>query len=226
VTSTSHVYVQVSSDGIHYRILGYALPIHSAYVWDTSGYNSGLYSIRVQVERTTTWSTMFPVIIDHQAPSVTITHPAAGEALGSGVSVPTSSAAVVSGPTTLTADASDALSGIADVVWFLDLDASNPSASEPIGDGATISYNFDQVLGSHTLTAIATDKAGNIASATRAVTAVPGAIGPLQNLGVLPSDSGSPDPSPTPTPTPTPSESPGAVPNVPLPPLPTLPTLN
>src|SRR5258706_8300989 len=43
VTSTSHVYVQISADGVHYRILGYALPIRSAYVWDTSGYPSGLY---------------------------------------------------------------------------------------------------------------------------------------------------------------------------------------
>jgi hypothetical protein len=122
---------------------------------------------------------------------------------------------IVTGPTALEASASDEHSGIADVVWMLD--------DEVIGHGATLTYNFDQKLGQHDLTVIAVDRVGLLAVSERRVTSVPGVIGGLQNLGVLPSEpiaeTPSPEPSPSqssePSPSPSPSESPA--PGLPLP---------
>jgi hypothetical protein len=97
--------------------------------------------------------------------------------------------------------------GIAKVEWFLD--------GAYIGNGTSRVYNFDQHLGVHTLKVVATDRVGLTAEYERDVYAVPGAIGGLQNLGLLPSDpietpTPEPDPSPSqdPSPSPSPSQSP------------------
>lgn len=215
--TSSIIAISASKDGGRtWKALATWLPVRSAFVWDTTGFDSGSYTIQVWARGTNVVSRVSNLIIDHVPPTVSIVRPAEGDVAG--ITTTNVTDTIVTGPTTLEATATDGLAGVADVVWMID--------DEIVASGATAVYNFDQKYGRHMLTAIATDRAGNVATDTRFVTAVPGPTAALQNLGLLPSDP--PSQSPAPSPSPSPGSPLQSVPTLPVtvPDVPALPELD
>lgn len=217
VSTTSKLVIAVSPNNWNWTILSSKVPIKSAYVWDTTGFPSGKYYVKAWLTTVVPLRAFLsPLVIDRDAPVVSIAEPTEGSV--GGFATTNAGETIVTGRTKLVANATDALSGISTVKWYLEDDL--------IAEGADATYNFDQNYGKHQLIAKATDRAGNEATTEIWVTAVPGPISPLENLGVLPTEpvdeTPSPDPSPseTPTPEPSPSSSPAlpiTIPGVPAP---------
>lgn len=197
VKSSSKVNVQVSTNGFTWASLARGVKITAGgYAWDTSVWPDAAYAVRVTVVSTTINSLKSPVFVDNTAPTVRITHPTAGEIIVDGENK--ASFAVIAGGATLEAEASDNLTGVKTITWYLD--------DVAIGTGSPFTYSFnDDTPGQHTIKATATDNARNEASSTVSVVAAPG-----------PSAAGAPS-GPPEVPVPNPSEAPTA------PEVPTLP---
>lgn len=141
------------------------LPVHEGtFSWNTTRVADGAYSLVASVDGTRIRSAV-PVTVDNAAPKVAITRPRSGDVVLDDAVVGTAPATVVFGKTTMTAQATDETSGVASVVWALD--------GAEIGRGTTAVYDFTQTPGRHTLTATATDRAGNRSDASLEVVAGP-----------------------------------------------------
>ena len=208
VTSTSRVDVQATINGVFWNTIAPNVPIRNGSVdWDTRGWPDFPYGLRIAVRNTTVKSPVVsPIIVDNTAPSVAITRPREGDVIVDDETV--ASFAVVAGSATLEAQAQDSLSGVEVVEWMLD--------ENSIGQGSSLPYDFSVTPGQHTLTALATDRAGNSASTSISILVLPG-LGALDPItGLLPSDQPSPNPGEFPAPLPSDVPSPGEDP-VPLP---------
>lgn len=131
--------------------------------FDTTQLEDGTYSFLVKVAYEPARSIVGPVVVDNTSPEVMITQPSQGQVI---IDDQTPDVAIVAGKATLKASSLDNLSGVADITWLL--------GEEEIGVGAVAEYDFSQVPGQHTLTAIATDGAGNQGSHSMQIVALPG----------------------------------------------------
>jgi hypothetical protein len=206
ITNNSQVDVLTSSNGATWSPLALRVPIRNlGYNWNISNWNDAVYAVRLRIAGTSTYSATDYAYVDHTNPNIEITHPSRNDITVDDASVATLDA-VVAGRTTLKANANDALSGVETVVWELD--------GNPIATGGTAVYDFTASPGRHELAAVASDFAGNTASASITVVALPGSA-----AATPPGDT--PDPNdliPTPDPTTIPSPDPSTLPT--LPPIP------
>jgi hypothetical protein len=164
VRTTSRVDVYFSRNLLQWTTLAKSVPImNGSYLWNTKNHVDGYYFVRVVVSGTTIRSTSGMFLVDNTNPVVEITRPATGQVI---VEDETPSFAVVAGSTTLVADPRDSFSGIESVTWLLE--------DEQIGTGVSYTHNFNDDPGQHELTAVATDRAGNTASASIDLVALPG----------------------------------------------------
>jgi hypothetical protein len=120
-----------------------------AVTWDSTTVGDGSHEITATATDNVglTGSDAVNVTVDNTDPTVSITSPTEGE--------------TVSGTIDVTADASDATSGVTQVEFFVDGSSIGVDTSEPYAvswDTTTVSN------GSHELTAVATDGAGNTAT--------------------------------------------------------------
>lgn len=165
VNSGSAVYFQASPDGYRWFPIETRVPIRSGETeWDTTGWPEGFYSVRGVVHRTLVMDIVEPIVIDRTAPGVRITKPSEGDVWVEDTLRVYGTAVV--GTTTLEADTYDYGTGVQDIVWTLN--------GEEIGRGSPYTYNFSLNPGRHTLTATATDAAGNESSHSILVIAGPG----------------------------------------------------
>lgn len=209
VRSTSRVDVLISPNGFAWSVLATSLPIRSGtWSWDTTLVPNLPYALQVHVMGTTIKSVQSPIVVDNAAPEVQITRPAQGDVVVDDQTV--AQGAVVVGTSTLVAKARDDQTGIASVSWFLD--------AAQIATGTTASYNFSSSPGPHTLTATATDGAGNTASTQITIYALPSS---KVTEGPPPQAPGAPTPPAVPNPSQSPSPGAPGQPGVPsLPPAP------
>ncbi len=208
ITNNSLVDVLASSNAASWSPIAIRVPIRAlGYNWNIGNWSDAVYAVRLRISGTATYSAVDYAYVDNTDPSVEITRPSRNEITLDDEPLAALDA-VVAGRTTLKANASDALAGIASVVWKLDGNA--------IASGATSVYDFTASPGRHELSVVATDFAGNSASASISVIAVPGesAAGNLPDPGELVPN---PDPSliPSPDPTAIPSPDPTALPTIP-----------
>ena len=122
--------------------------------WDTTVESDGGYTLTATATDTVgqTADHTISVTVDNTAPSVNITSPTGG---------------TVSGTITVEASASDATSGVAQVEFFVSDGATTSSLGVDTNgaDGWSVSWNTATVAnGGYTLTATATDNAGNSAT--------------------------------------------------------------
>jgi hypothetical protein len=165
VTSGSAVYFQASPDGYRWFPIKTGVPIRSGETdWDTTGWPEGFYSVRGVVHRTLIMDVVDPIVVDRTAPGVRITKPSEGDVWVEDT-IRVYGTAVV-GTTTLEADTHDYGTGVETLVWTLN--------GEEIGRGSPYTYNFSLNPGRHTLTATATDHAGNESSHSILLIAGPG----------------------------------------------------
>jgi len=115
--------------------------------WNTLTANDGshaLYSLATDNDSNTASSSQITVTVDNTPPAVSITSPASG--------------ATVSGTTSITASSSDAITGVSSIAFYLDGSLIGESTSSPY----TIDWDTTQTSnGTHNITAVATDGAGN-----------------------------------------------------------------
>jgi hypothetical protein len=115
--------------------------------WNTLTASDGshtLYSLATDTDSNTASSSQIMVTVDNTPPMVSITSPASG--------------AMVSGTTSITASSSDAITGVSSVAFYLDGSFLGESTSSPY----TIDWDTTQAgNGTHSITALATDGAGN-----------------------------------------------------------------
>jgi hypothetical protein len=212
VNSASKVGVYRSLDRVNWTLVAGNLPISAGrYALDTENLTDGAYLFRV-VANGKIASGANKAIIDNTAPVVSITKPSNGALIIDDTDVATPPA-VVAGRSTIQVAAEDNASGVASVVWFLD--------DTEIARGATSSYDFGTSPGRHTLKATVKDRAGNEASSSVDVVAMPGQgqIGEVPDLPTPPVV-----PSELPTPLPVPSDLPTTLPTLPgVPELPSIP---
>lgn len=206
VRSTSFVDVQATINGVFWTTIASNKSIKLGSVdWNTVGWPDFPYGIRVVVRSTSVKSPVVsPIIVDNTAPTVTITRPQEGDVILDDQTM--ASFAVVAGSVTLESQAVDGLSGVNTVEWMLD--------DESIGQGASLLYDFGANPGQHTLTAVATDLAGNSASDSTSILALPGlgALSPITGL-LDPSNPPPVDPEQYPVPVPSENPLPGEVPS-------------
>ncbi|MFN2613534.1 MAG: hypothetical protein ABR552_01780 [Actinomycetota bacterium] len=195
VRSNSTVEVTYSATGLQWSTIANSLPIRwGSALWDTSAVSDGWYIVRVLVRGTSIKTYAGPIMVDNHAPVVHVTRPAKTElTVDDAVPCapvdggPCASARLIVGVLTLEADARDAASGVASVAWTLTDSSGNAT---DLGEGDPLQYNFDGFTpGQYTLTAAATDLAGNVGSDSVDVIVVPG-----------PSAISNPPAVPTPTP--------------------------
>jgi hypothetical protein len=148
--------VQFKIDGANAGVEDTAAPYSTT--WDTTGATAGAHTLtavaRDAVGNVTT-SAAVVVTVDNVAPTVAVTSPAAG--------------AIVRGATTVSANASDA-GGVAGVQFKID--GVNAGAEDTT---APYSASWDTTAasaGSHTLTAVARDAAGNVTTSAVVVVTV------------------------------------------------------
>lgn len=233
VKDTSTVSI-VATKGTTYKYIAQNLWIQGGGIWwDTTKWTDGAYALTVFVDGTAIASAVSPVYVDNTAPQVHITNPN-HDVLATNLSY-----AVVQGNQILAARATDDGSGIRSVRWLLD--------RTEVARGNPVKVDFNWRPGMHTLTALACDMAGNQATETITVLAIPGsdiqndptpdpgslvqvpgtpspALPPGVGLPVLPTpDLSSPPPvdQPSPPPVDQPSVPPVATPSIPPTPLPT-----
>lgn len=192
VTSSSKVGVYRSFDRVNWTLIAGNIPISAgSYTLDTNSLADGPYLLRLVADNKVA-SGANKTIIDNTAPVVSVTKPSNGSLIVDDNSV-APLPAVVAGRSTLQVAAEDNASGVASVVWSLD--------DNEIARGATTSYDFGAVPGRHTLKATVTDRAGNEASSSVDVIALPGqgqaGVPTLPTPPVVPS--GLPTPLPVPT---------------------------
>lgn len=192
----------VSQDGV-IKIVTLTAPMwHGRTAWNTTTWTDGVYSLRAIVVGTTMRATMPSIIVDNTKPVVAITRPVSGGAYVNpglpAANTPTDVTAlplpstVVFGRTTFTAQASDNLSGIESVAWYLD--------EELVGQGEEVELNFATMPGEHEISVVATDRAGNYSDASMSFYAA--GTTDAENPPSEP-------PSPGPVPSEVPSEAPG-----------------
>lgn len=182
-----------------------------SFSWDTSNAPDGLYTVTAHLRQNSTISSILaPIYIDNTAPTVSaITKPAPSGVILEGEKVVESR--IVAGTTELAADASDNLSGVTAIEWYLDADPTDPDATPlevTVAEDGTTSFDFSQVAaGPHTLTAVAVDAGGNrgASSEQRAQVeilvvgaGVDASVVPNPD-DILPSDDPEPSPSPEPS---------------------------
>lgn len=200
----SRVTIAESTDRVRWNRLAGGFGIRTAtYQIDTTTLTNGAHAFRISVNGTTISSTS-TYIVDNADPVIQISRPSNGSITVDGDT--TRAPAVVVGFSPIEAVAEDGHSGVASVVWTLD--------DEEIAQGAVSSFDFGANPGSHTLTATVTDRAGNQASSSISILALPGQ-----------SQIGTPSPSPVPTVTPTdlPTTPPTTPPTLPPVPEPSIP---
>lgn len=229
VNSRSVVYFQASPDQYRWYTVRSWVPIRDgSTVWDTTGWPEGTYALRGIVHRTWVRDVVGPIVVDRTAPKARITRPSEGDVIVE--DTVRIYGTLVVGTTTLEADSFDYGTGVQSLVWELN--------GEEIGRGSPFRYNFGLSAGRHTLTATATDGAGNTSSHSVSLIAGPGPSLVAEKLPeipegpevpTLPEGPGQPDPStipdprgqvpseqPTPPAAPTPSDvptpAPGSVP--------------
>ena len=187
VTSTDKVKVLVSTTGLSWTRISSAIPIrHGRFDWDTTGIPQGAFAVKLKVVKEPVQDIVSPIYIDNTAPTVSILSPSQDQVIVDDASpVPF---AIVAGVATLRADARDAFSGVANVLWYLDYDPE-ADEQEPIAEGATTSYDFSGATpGEHGLTAVALDFAGNSAESTSvSLLTLPG-TGLAADPGVIPDE--------------------------------------
>jgi len=224
VKSSSRISLQQLSDGAWQTFAAGIAITRGSYTWDTTATPDGDYAVRAIVDRTTVRSGSLPFTVDHTAPEVRITRPSSGDVIVDDEQ--RAAFAVVVGRTTLVSDARDGGTDIASVVWSLD--------GIDIANGMTAVYDFSVAKpGQHTLTATATDGAGNMSEVSITVVSAPGSSALDAVPRPDPSSLPSPDPSNPPTvpaagtPTPPAVPTPGAPtpPAVPAPGTPTPPAV-
>lgn len=203
VSSASKLYFQASPDGYRWFPIKTSVPIRDGQSeWDTTGWPEGVYSVRGVVHRTLVKDVVGPIVIDRTDPGVRITKPSEGD-IWIEDTLRLYGTAVV-GTTTLEASTYDFGTGVDTLVWSLN--------DEEIGRGTPYTYNFSMNPGRHTLTATATDFAGNTASHSILVIAGPGPSLVAQDLPEVPEVPEGPGEPPT-VPDPTtliPEDVPGA----------------
>lgn len=115
--------------------------------WNTLTASDGshtLYSQATDNNSNIASSSEITIIVDNTPPAVSITFPTGG--------------ATLSGTTSITASSSDALSGVSSVAFYLDGSLLGESTSSPY----SINWDTTQASnGSHSITALSTDGAGN-----------------------------------------------------------------
>lgn len=210
VTAASKVGIYRSFDRVNWTLVAGNLPITAGtYTIDSKSLADGAYLFRLVADGKVA-SGANKVVIDNTAPVVSITKPSNGALIVEDNTL-AAPPAVVAGRSTLQVAAEDNASGISSVVWSLD--------DNEIARGVTSSYDFGLSPGRHTLTATVKDRAGNEASSSVDVIALPGQnqVGtppPLPTPGALPSDVPTTLPIPTDLPTTLPTP-PVGVPSIP-----------
>ncbi|HEX9775039.1 MAG TPA: Ig-like domain-containing protein [Actinomycetota bacterium] len=191
VSSSSLVHVYVTTNGYVWNRIAANIPIRSGvFTWDTTSVDDYAYAIKVRVKHSPAYSVVSPLFVDNGDPEVRITSPTASQIVVEGQSPDT---AVIVGSALLAADARDEMSGIASLVWYLDGDEITPNA-----DG---SYDFSEATpGSHELSVVAADFAGNESSASIQVFTTPGpnyaaSKAPSEDPGVPEDPTGGADPT-------------------------------
>lgn len=128
--------------------------------WDTTGTTDGGHALTATATDgvgLTADSAGVNVTVDNTPPTVSITSPAEGT--------------TVSGTTEVTADASDGTSEVTQVQFFVD--GASIGTDTDSSDGWSVSWDTTTVQnGSHSLTAAATDAAGNAATSSSVVVTV------------------------------------------------------
>lgn len=216
IRSTSKVNVFWTPNGLTWGKIASSVPIRTGGVeWNSAGINAPV-AFRVAVVGTTIKSTVSPVLIDNTKPTVDIVRPTTNQVI---VEDAAPGFAIVAGSATLSADARDGFTGIAEVRWLLD--------GKLIGTGANYKHNFGNRPGQHVLTAVAVDRAGNTAEDSVDIMALPGPsnAGQVPELPAPPSEGPAlpetpdlpdgtpevpevPNPDPSEAPDPTPSDDP------------------
>jgi hypothetical protein len=214
VNAASKVGVYRSLDRVNWTLVAGNLPITAgSYSLNTADLADGAYLFRLIADGKVA-SGANKSIVDNTAPVVTVTKPSNGALIVDDNSVAPLSA-VVAGRSTLQVAAEDGASGVASIVWSLD--------DTEIARGATTSYDFGANPGRHTLTATVKDRAGNEASSSVDVIALPGQNQVGQVPG-LPTPPAVPSDAPTALPVPVPSDLPTTLPSLPgVPELPGIP---
>lgn len=211
VSSTSTIDIRLVDETSSTILMRRFRPIRvGEYRWETWLFPDGVYRATAFVRGE--WSiksTIQQVVIDNTAPTVSaITKPAPSGVILEGEKVVESR--IVAGTTELAADASDNLSGVAAIEWYLDADPTDPDATPlevTVAEDGTTSFDFGQVApGPHTLTAVAVDAGGNrgASSEQRAQVEIL-VVGAGVDASVVPNPddilpSGDPEPSPSPEP--------------------------
>lgn len=164
--------------------------------WDTTTWEDGVYTVRAFVVGTSLGTTLEAVAIDNTAPEVRVTRPASGQVVVNDTVIASESPhTIAAGRVTLTAEASDALSGVASIRWYVD--------GEPAGEGAEVVHDFGANAAEHTVQAVATDLAGNAAEQTVHTGGTPTAPDPTPKQD--PGASGAEEPAGSPATPPLPS---------------------
>jgi hypothetical protein len=212
VRSTSYVDVAYSNNAwFTYGRIARRVSIRGGgFEWDTSTWPDGMYWLRVFVLGTKIASNVGPVMVDNTAPSVEITSPATQTLQVEDRVVDYTNAF---GVTKLSATVGDGGSGVSDVVWYVD-------DVEVAQHGAESTFDFGTVdPGTHQLSVVARDIAGNQTTKAMSVFAAPF---PAAGEAVKPSTGPLPvqTVSPTPMPSDTPSPDPSSLPTLPASPTP------
>ena len=143
--------------------------------WETSAAGDGAHTLKATATDIVgqTADDSISVTVDNTAPAVSITNPTGG---------------TVSGTITVEASASDATSGVAQVEFFV----SDGTATTSLGvdtdgvDGWFVSWNTATIAnGGYTLTATATDAAGNSATSAGVAMAVSNTVAATMHVGDL-----------------------------------------
>ena len=176
VNSQDAVNVTVSTDGTSWSPIARRLPIRDGhYAWDTTAVPDGSYYVRYRVAGHWIFSDAVLVTVDNTAPLVRITRPTTDQII---VDDTTPGFAIVAGNATLEARALDVTTGVTDVTWLL--------GEEQIASGDSATYNFSANPGPHTLTAVATDGAGNTASHSIEILALAGPSAAVEGAPEIP----------------------------------------
>jgi len=143
-----------------------------SFPWDTTTVDGGPYTISATATDTIGQpaTDSISVTVDNTQPTVSITSPTEG--------------APVSGTIDVTADASDTTSGVTQVEFFVD--GASIGVDTNGADGWSVTWDTSTATnGSHTLTATATDAAGNLATSDSVTVTVDNLVATTMHVGDL-----------------------------------------